>query len=38
MICSLCGVWYDPANECDHRVIAMNKAAGFVLANEKESE
>ena len=38
MICSLCGVWYDPTGECDHRVIAMNKAAGFILVDKKELE
>ena len=38
MICSLCGVWYDPAGECDHRVIAMNKEYGFILVTDKDSE
>lgn len=38
MICKVCGVWYDPSTECDHRVIAMNKELGFVLATDKELE
>ena len=38
MICLLCGVWYDPAKECDHRVIAMNKECGFILATDEHSE
>ena len=24
MICSVCGVWFDPASGCDHRVLLMN--------------
>lgn len=38
MICTVCGVWYDPQSGCDHRVIAMNKAIGYVLCEDKESE
>jgi hypothetical protein len=38
MICTVCGVWYDPHRGCDHRVIAMNKEIGYVLAKNEESE
>jgi hypothetical protein len=38
MICNYCGVWYDPQVGCDHRVIAMNKAIGYVLCEDKEPE
>ena len=24
MICTVCGVWFDPASGCDHRVLLMN--------------
>jgi hypothetical protein len=26
MICTVCDVWFDPVEGCDHRVLLMNKA------------